>query len=506
MKKIAYIILACTFLSTACKKQFDIVPLNFYTDDSFWKTADQASLALNGVYHVLTTSNMFGDYLGIRFETMSPNAHNYNNESNTRDIAEGVHTGTTLGIVGNRWKGNYQGIGRANNFIQKVAGVNMDAALKSRYLGEAKFLRAFYYSNLVDLYGGVPLIINAPDPAEQSALPRNTKDEVLAQVYKDLDEAAAALPTSYSSSDRGRVTKGAALALKARVLLYNGKFSEVITVCEQIILLNRYALFPNYRGLFLIPNKGNSEIIFDVQFKAPEITNNFDIALAQYSTIAPVQHLIDAYQMSDGKSIQNSPLYSAGKPYLNRDPRFYQTIIYLGARFRGKPADASVLHQTGYSFKKLTSYDTEDIGTINNTNSIAKPEMNFPLIRYADVLLMYAEALNEVNGPTQQVYNEVNKIRSRPTVGMPGLPAGLTKQQMQLAIRLERRIELAGEGLYFYDVRRWKTAETENAGKFRDYKGDVVSTRVFNPNRDYLWPIPFTDIQLNPSLKQNPIY
>jgi hypothetical protein len=89
---------------------------------------------------------------------------------------------------------------------------------------------------------------------------------------------------------------------------------------------------------------------------------------------------------------------------------------------------------------------------------------------------------------------------------MPGLPAGLTKQQMQLAIRLERRIELAGEGLYFYDVRRWKTAETENVGKFRDYKGDVVSTRVFNPNRDYLWPIPFTDIQLNPSLKQNPIY
>jgi hypothetical protein len=193
-------------------------------------------------------------------------------------------------------------------------------------------------------------------------------------------------------------------------------------------------------------------------------------------------------------------LYDPDNPSLNRDPRFYQAIVYIGAPFRGKIADDRVCHQTGYTFKKLTMYDIEDIGTITNS------EMNFPLIRYADILLMYAEALNEVSGPTTEVYDAINQVRSRPTVEMPDLPAGLTKEQMRDAIRLERRIEFAGEGLYFYDIKRWKTAEVENVGAFYNYKGEVISNRVFNPNRDYLWPIPFTEIDLNPNLIQNPNY
>ncbi|MQY79044.1 MAG: RagB/SusD family nutrient uptake outer membrane protein [Bacteroidetes bacterium] len=250
----------------------------------------------------------------------------------------------------------------------------------------------------------------------------------------------------------------------------------------------------------MVPYKGNSELIFEVQFKAPEITNSFDIALAQYSTVAPFQNLIDAYQMIDGESIDDSPLYDPANRYLNRDPRFYMTIVYIGAPFRGKIADDRVCHTTGYTYKKLTMYDTLDIGTITAS------EMNFPFIRYADILLMYAEAMNEVNGPTMEVYDAINQIRNRPTVEMPDLPVGLNKDQMREAIRFERRIEFAGEGLYFYDMRRWKTAEVVNVGTFYDYQGGVKSIRVFNPARDYLWPIPFPELDLNPNLIQNPGY
>ena len=374
MKKIIYILILLAFYITACENQFDINPTSFYTDNSFWKTEGQALLAINGTYQVLSSDLYGSNYIGLRYETMTNNAHNYNNELNTRDIGEGVHTGTTLGVINSRWTGAYSGIGRANNVIDKVPEISMDAALRDRYVAEAKFLRAFYYSLLCELYGGVPLITTPPNIEEQSSMPRNTKEEVLTQIYKDLDEAAEGLPVSYTANDRGRATKGAALALKARVLLLNSKFSELIPVCEQVVALNSYSLYPDYRKMFMVPYKGNSEIIFDVQFKAPEITNAFDIALAQYSTVAPFQNFIDVYQMSDGLSIAESPLYDPANPYLNRDPRFYQSIVYIGAPFRGKIADDRVCHQTGYTFKKLTMYDIEDIGTITES------EMNLSLI------------------------------------------------------------------------------------------------------------------------------
>ena len=132
--------------------------------------------------------------------------------------------------------------------------------------------------------------------------------------------------------------------------------------------------------------------------------------------------------------------------------------------------------------------------------------MSYIEIRYADVLLMYAEAINELRGPTTEVYTAVNAVRQRPTVNMPPLPAGLDKAGMQQAIRLERRIELAGEGSYFYDIRRWKTIEQEMNASIRDYAGRVIETRSFNPARDYFWPVPFDEIDLNPELEQNPNY
>src|SRR5690606_6974708 len=381
-----------------------------------------------------------------------------------------------------------------------IQDIDIDSDLKNRISGEAKFLRAFYYYYLNEVFGGVPLITAAPDPVEQGNLPRNTYQEVLNQIYNDLDDAISTLPVTYPTSEGGRATRGAALALKARIHLQNHEYANVIELIEKIFALDQYSLFPDYNGLFRKANEGNSEIIFDVRFNAPEVTNNYDILMAQYSTQAPLQDLVDAYQMIDGKSIQESDLYDPASPYVNRDPRFVQSIVYLGAPWRNRVATEIDLHQTGYTFRKFTEYNETTVGTIPQS------DVNYVVIRFADVLLMYAEAVNELQGPNQLVYDAINQVRSRPSVNMPGLTPGLSQQEMREAIRLERRIELAGEQSYFFDIRRWGIAEEVMNGPILNHERNVIEVRAFNPTKDLLWPIPYTQIDLNPALIQNQGY
>lgn len=500
MKKLFYILIPALLSITACKNGLDTEPTNFYTQDTYWSTSKQALEGLTGCYQVLASTDFYGGSTPHRWEAMTPNAYNYSNGHASNDFARGIQTGTTLGMNNNLWNGGYKGIGRCNTVIDKVSAMDIDAVLKSRIIGEAKFLRAFFYDKMNVVFGGVPLILSTPDINSHSSLPRNTYEEVLNQILKDLSDAEAALPVSYPASDAGRATKGAALALTARVQLQDKKYPAVVTTIDKLFALNKYSLYSNYNGLFRKANSGNSEIIFDVRFKAPESTHEYDLVMAQYSTQAPLKSLIDVYQMTDGKSIQESTLYNPADPYKNRDPRFAQTILYLGAPWRNRTATSADLHQTGFSFRKFTEYNATTAGTITNS------DLNYIVIRYADVLLMYAEAANEVNGPTAAVYNRVNEVRKRPTVNMPELPAGLSKEEMRQAIRLERRIEMAGEMSYFYDIRRWGTIETEMVGPIKDHAGNTIQTRSFDPQRDYLWPIPYTEIDLNPALKQNPKY
>jgi len=277
----------------------------------------------------------------------------------------------------------------------------------------------------------------------------------------------------------------------------------VISLCKEILELNVYDLFPDYGGMFKKANEGNIEIIFDVRYKAPDLTNgDYNIIMAQYNTTAPTKDLVDAYEMKDGLSIDKSPLYDPAHPYDNRDPRFYQTIIYLGMPWRNRTATTADLHQTGFGFWKFTEYNATTPGTIPASQS----DNNFVVIRFADVLLMYAEALNEVSGPDSDVYFCINKVRQRPSVDMPPLPISLSKEEMREIIRHERRIELAGEARYFFDIRRWGTIDEVMNQPVYDYKNDLIQNRSFNPVRDYYWPIPFTEIDLNPSLEQNPNY
>ncbi|CAK7038448.1 MAG: SusD-like protein P25 [Petrimonas sp.] len=497
------IIIGSVLLS--CNDMLNTTSKDFYIEESFWQTSQHAMDAITGCYRVLNETGMYGEYTINMFECMTPNAFHKDNYYSTRDFATGSHTETTLGMNQITWRVCYRGIGRCNNVIEKVPDIVMDEKLKNRIIGEAKFLRAFYYWKMNAVFHGVPLILSSPNLEKDASLPRNSYEEVRNQIIKDLDEALPVLETKYSRADDGRATKGAALALKAKVLLQDLDYAGTKAACEDLFSLKRYELFPNYNGLFRQANTGNSSVIFDVRWKYPFTNCNYDLFHGQYNTQAPVQELIDAYQMIDGKSIADSPLYDPSNPFENRDPRLTQTIAWVGKPWRNRTATAADFHQTGYAFIKYTEYNATSTGTINNS------DIPYVVLRYADVLLMYAEAVNELEGPVKSVYNAVNEVRGRESVNMPPLPLNLSKEQMREAIQLERRIEMAGEDDYFYAIRRWKTVEklmngSVHTSSIPPYSGAVIETRTFNPDRDYLWPIPYTEIDLNPNLTQNPGY
>ena len=511
IKKYPIILICACFMS--CSDFLNMDPTDTYTDDSFWKTSSQAVDAINACYRALNEADLYGATSApvFYYETLSPNAYHKDNDQEIATYARGAHTSTTLGMNVVTWRGCYRGIGRCNNVIDKVPAIEMDETLKKRIIGEAKFLRALYYWTLNAMFGGVPLILTSPNMEEHGKLPRNTHAEVVAQIIKDLDEAVPVLETKYVAAQDGRATKGAALTLKARVLLQNHDYPGTAKACEDVFALNRYELFPDYNGIFRQANIGNSEVIFDVRWLYPTYSHGYDIFHGQYQTQTPVQGLIDAYQMIDGKSIHESPLYNPENPFENRDPRLDGTVVWIGKPWRARIALATELFTTGYAFTKFTEY------SVATTSAALTGSINpYVVLRYADVLMMYAEALNEIEGATEKVYKAVNDVRGRISVEMPPLPAGLSKEAMREAIRLERRIEFAGEGYYYHDIRRWGIAQDVMNDAYV-YKsnlapdagidgGSVGGQRKFRADRDYLFPIPYTQIDLNPNLVQNPGY
>lgn len=484
-------------LLPSCDSMLDVDPSDQYSADTFWKTEEHAMAGLTGCYNALFP---YGGTLFMEFDMISPNAIAYNEANGTDNIARGVHTTTTY-LVSYVWKSAYTGIGRTNTFMDKVDAVPMKDDLKNRMKGEARFLRAFYYHSLVDKFGGVPLILETPNAATHQSLPRNSKQEVIDQILIDLTEASKVLPKSYSGSDLGRVTKGAALALKARVLLYEGRWSEAAAAAKEVMELKEYKLFNDYRHFFSASNKHNSEFIFNVEYKSPEFLVSFDHNSYTLNRPAPTKDLVDSYLMIDGKTIKDSPLFDPAKPYENRDPRLHYSIRCVGYKYNGKVTEPTDVVTTGYGNKKYTVYEDETALPVVGLN---KSDFNPIIIRYAEVLLTYAEAQNEAVGPDQSVYDAIDEVRTRPSVNMPKVTPGLNKDQMREVIRLERRIELSMEGLYYSDILRWKTAETVNNADVLNSSGVAISKRSFNKERDYLWPIPNNQIVLNPNLSQNP--
>jgi hypothetical protein len=527
MKKIFFVFMM-GFVLTGCRKsELETNPNNSYTEATYWTSEKNVMAALSGCYQVLTFNGIYGYATPLWEETATPNAYNYDNSAGFGLIALGTQnaanatTGNIVpGVIAQRWADCFKGIGRANTLLARIDNVPMADALKDRVKAEAKFLRALFYSMLEMYYGDAPLILDEPNLETQGSLPRTPRAEVVQQVIKDLDESAAVLPVKFTGGDIGRVTKGAALALKARVLLFEAsplnnanndvsKWATAAAAAKAVMDLpgTGYNLFSNYRSLFLPANENSVECVFDVQYSITTtgLGSSFDLIDRQYNTNAPLRNIIDAYDMKDGLPPAQSPLYNAATPYIDRDPRMYQTIVYPGDTYIGKVTTATdPFKQTGYGVKKYSIYDKEP--NANLINQAGRSEINYMVIRYADVLLMYAEAQNEAVGADASVYDAVNRIRQRAGLTPYVIPAGKTKAEMREIIRHERRIEFAFEGFYYTDIRRWKIAETVLPGAVYNWQVLPIVTRNFNKDRDYWWPVSQIQRDLNPNLEQTKNY
>ena len=525
MKNIAIIIslFFLLFAAGGCKKELlDTQPTNKYNEGNFWETEAAAEAALSGCYSTLTSDGLFGgDATPLWEETATPNAYNYSNSMGFDLIAEGRQQSSNGGIIAQRWHDSYVGIGRCNTFLANVDRVEMSEETKTRMKGEARFLRGLYYFMLENYYGAVPLILDPPDLETQADLPRTPREEVVTQVIKDLDSAALVLPLKYSKGDVGRATKGAAMALKARVLLYEasplfntsndpGKWNAAADAAKAVMDLSGtgYGLYKDYRDLFLPQNENNKEVIFDVQYIFPGLGTSFDLIGKQYNTNAPLLDLAEAYDMNNGLPITDPASgYDPEHPYANRDPRLYGTIFFPGDTLMEVKVANSRFAVTGFGMKKYTIYDKGPAPAGQSDLKSGQSETNFIILRYADILLMHAEALNEASGPSPEVYSALNAVRNR--VDLPEIDPSVTpytQDELREIIHHERRIELAGEGLYYNDIRRWKTAETVLNAPIKTYDGSQIEVRTFDASRDYFWPIPLTETDLNPALEQNPGY
>jgi hypothetical protein len=536
------IFLVLLLIVAACKK-LDLAPVDVFTDANYWTTTEKAQTVLNTAYQQMGNENRF-----FLDEALSDNAYNSRGDAEgVASIAAGIYD-PSLGRFNAEWDDHYRCIKTCNIFLENIDRVtNMDAALRERMKGEARFIRAYQYFKLYNWFGDVPLFDKDITLDEAKTISRTPRAQVLSFVLSELDAASNMLPvnTAYGANDKGRITKGAAISLKARVLLYEGRWAEVATECEKLMsgTNGTYSLFPSYEGIFLPQNENNSEVIFDLQYVPLTRTysNFFDYAPisagARLNSFAPTQELVNSYPMLNGKAINEAGSgYDENNPYVNRDPRLTATVVYH--LYQWKNADGTtqtiyikpgtdpvqfenppkvplneygpgkVTSATGYYLRKY--YDPT---SANNFQS----GLNLILIRYADVLLMYAEAKNEQGQMTADIWDRtIRALRVRAGFSDAAsltYNAAAGQTGLRSIIRNERRVELAMEGLRIFDIRRWRIAETvlngwAHGAKFGPPSIDNgyirANQRVFDPGKHYLWPIPRDERSLNPNLSQNP--
>lgn len=513
MKKIL-IVLAMAVLSAGCTKDFlSSAPSDQLSDANFWKTATDATEGVTAIYRQLQNGYQIYAFMP-ETDGMTPNAWIWSGYKNGyAAIAEGNLLPTTTTPVADKWNELYKGIYLANLALQKLPSVDMDQTLQQQLTGEALFLRALCYYNLADFYGGVPLVtgvlaLGAPLPG------RNTEDEVLGFVEAQCDTASQLLPPTYDAANVGRATRGAALTLKAKAQLLGKDYAGAAKTCTAVRDLKVYHLYNDYAGMFTsAAAENNAEVIFDVQYNAPALGQGSpqDGLMAPQSSfskgwtqIYPTQDLVDSYEMTNGMAITDPGSgYDPAHPYDNRDPRMDYTVVRPGATWRGIPYDQI---KVGSSASVYLGYLTRKyVLTVDGYNWGDSP-LNYIVFRYADVLLMYAEAQNEAVGPDESVYEAINEVRARPGVNMPPIPAGKTQAEMREIIRHEDRVEFAMEGTYYSDIRRWGIAKQLMDGRvIKTLSGQQVDQWHF-VDALYLWPVPQSEIDLNTQLTQNPGY
>lgn len=562
MKKVRNIfVLTCGVgLLTACM-DLELSPLAMATNETWYANETQVEMSVN--------------------DLLRENVWNTINEQWTDDLcrrndANLFITGSLNGQNGDvvsMWGNCYRVIGRDNAVIDKLMAMPegfMTQTKYNQYLGETLFVRACMYSRLITLFGDVPYSDHTIDIATAFSMGRTPKAEVLKKIYADFDVAIENLPVSTGSVQRP--TKGAALGMKARIALYNEDWDTAIECAKACMGLNVYELYPNFGKLFLQSTHNTSESVFSIPRSIEfGITKNMQDWLPRnnggWAANGPTWDLLAAFLCTDGLPIDESPLFDSHDPFKNRDPRCAETIVPLGSTFLGieydpRPdtGDKVMDYNKGEEITNKDCKNNADMASFNAlimkkgvdeswTKNGYKVEQDLIILRYADVLLMYAEAMIEKGSIDQTVLDAMNEVRARAygkKKDETGYPKITTTDQAKLRtiLRTERRMEFAYENLRYFDLMRWrlfgKVHNMKNYGIYKDKQSNMDklvtsgnwfwgATPQIDENgiadlsileqygatpwierkwddRQYLWPIPTEEVLINDNMKPNPGY
>lgn len=473
MKRIVIIsvISLFTIIIQGCNKDFlNKDPLDRLSSNQFWQTKQDFEMALTAIYGNLQNP-MFS--VGVPdWDLITDNGYGQHNSNGSQAIVRGEIFSSSGGYISDVYKNCYAGIARVNIFLSKLAnyqGGSIDDIAKKIYEGEAKFMRAYYYYLLYSCYGEVPLVIE-PLTLETQTQPKVAAEEVLAFIMEDVNVAIANLPSVHYKDGKGHLVKSSAQALKLRILMYiaySGNGVADLVLLQQAkslateIMGSGYTLAPQFESVFRDnTQEGNPEIIFSIKFLAPDNATSMDQWYGDWLVASPLKSFYDAFEISDKR----------------RD----LTVFVGQVDFNGTIHKPSNSVPTGYGLKKFLTPDLIPYGY--STQS----QQDWVMFRYAEILLSYAEAENELSGPTSSVFDAINAIRLR--AGLGKLSETLTKDQMRTAIRKERRLEMAFEGLRYFDLKRWHIA-----GEILNNVKDGILNYKFE-DKFYKWPLPQTEI------------
>ncbi|MBD0278068.1 MAG: RagB/SusD family nutrient uptake outer membrane protein [Flavisolibacter sp.] len=510
MKKIFFLLIIISLITFSCSRDFDEPNPNQATISSFWKTSTDAVQGVNAIY-----STFHRGYAGFSramyFHGMLKGDEGYGSggDIGLNTLMSFSMNDANFGLTADTWNNLYVGVYRANQVIAYVPNIQMDESLKKRLIGEAKFLRGLFYFYLTLYFGRPPLVL---EPSQPNLQPRNaTPEEAWAQVAKDFTEAAADLPTSYGPDDLGRATKGAAYAFLGKTYLQQKKYAEAATAFAWLVTgpgASIYDLMPNYRDNFLITTENNKESVFEIQ-NARKDDENGDDDINPGIRMNVGASISKFYAPGGGPGFQDGAVrrWVVNEFHLEktetgqRDPRLAATFLYDSTDVGG-PTATMVYGQTWASrypngnsmvyYRKLLNDHWRNTEIFNSPN-------NYRMIRYADVLLMYAEALNG-QGQTAAAYPYVDRVRQRAGLKkLSDVMPGLTQAQFLQQLKHERITELSGEAWRFADLARWGDLSPTLQSRDAEFRNFVVG-------KHELYPIPRRDIDLNPNLTQNPGY
>ncbi|HRE51618.1 MAG TPA: RagB/SusD family nutrient uptake outer membrane protein [Flavitalea sp.] len=505
MRRYIYVLGFIHLLAISSCVKLTEVPDSFISPGQFFKTANDAVSAVNSIYYPMVDNTTGAQPIynrlfntGMDYMTDDLDAGPGSPNAEVRSMAQLTHSSTNLRVQ-QIWTQHYEGINRANVALEQIPDIEIDESLKNRLLGEAVFLRGFYYFNLVRIYGGVPLLLRDQTKLsiEELKVPRNSAAEVYGQIIEDLKTAADYFSRG-SSDEPGRATQGAAVALLSKVYLTQRDWLNAIKYAEDVIDGSfGYDLFEDYSHVFLPAYKNGKEHIFSAQIKGSSISTGHLVTPTEIRAGVPGIRGTYGTQLTTYK-FGGDDYYSLYKMYAPGDKRKHVSFVTSYT----SPVDGKeyfTLYAPGDSVPYVNkSWDP-------NYPVTGHSDANGNVLRFSEIFLIHAEAENELNGPTAIALASVNKVRKR--AGLNDLPGSLTKDQLRDSIYLERRLELVAEYHRYFDLIRETGSEVTGVGP--DNRGILLKClnlvgKTNVSNKHYLYPIPQGEIDRNPSLTQNP--